>query len=181
MEVSDSIRSRRSIRRFKADPVPKEFLDAILEAVQWAPSWGNSQCWELIIVKDKARRELLNDTLSKTNSAKKSLVEAPLALVVCGKEATSGYYKGKATTRWGEWTLFDCALAVQNICLEALSLGLGSVIIGEFDHDKVEKILKVPKNFSVVCMVPIGYPSKISKAPSRKPISDFIHNETFGK
>ena len=181
MEVSDSIRSRRSIRRFKADPVPTKFLDALLEAVQWAPSWGNTQCWEVIVVKDKITRALLNDTLSKTNSAKRSLTEAPLALIVCGKQATSGYYKGKATTRWGEWILFDCALAVHNICLEAHSFGLGSVIIGEFDHDKAEKILEVPQNYSVVCMLPIGYPAKVSKAPSRRAISDFVHNETFGK
>lgn len=181
MDISEGIRTRRSVRRFKPDPIPQEALDAILEAVQWAPSWNNTQCTEIIIVKDASMREQLDAILSKPNAANRSLIEAPVALVVCGRQATSGYYKGEAVTRWGDWMLFDCAVAVQNLCLMAHSLDLGTVIIGYFDHQAVEKMLAVPEGYSVVCVTPLGYPSVRSKGPKRRGVSDFAHLEIFGK
>ncbi len=181
MDISEGIRTRRSVRRFKSDPIPQQALDAVLEAVQWAPSWNNTQCREVIIVKDSSMREQLDATLIKPNAATKSLVEAPIALVVCGRQATAGYYKGEACTRWGDWMLFDCAVAVQNLCLMAHSLDLGTVIIGYFDHQAVERILAVPEGYAVVCMTPLGYPSATSKAPKRREVSEFTHLEIFGK
>lgn len=181
MDISEGIRTRRSVRRFKTDPIPQLALDAVLEAVKWAPSWNNTQCREVIVVKDPSMRKQLDATLIKPNAAMKSLVEAPIALVVCGMQATAGYYKGEASTRWGDWVLFDCAVAVQNLCLMAHSLDLGTVIIGYFDHQEVERILAVPKGYAVVCMTPLGYPSGTSKAPKRREVSDFTHLEIFGK
>lgn len=179
MELSTGIKTRRSIRRFKPDLVSQESLNAIWEAVRWAPSWGNTQCWEVITVRDPSQRSQLEETLIKPNTATKSLIEAPVALVICGKLATSGYYKGEASTRWGDWVLFDCGLAVQNLCLMAHSLGLGTVIIGQFDHQAAERVLAVPEGYSVVCLIPLGYPAQTSKAPARRELSDFIHEEKF--
>ena len=181
MDVSEAIQTRRSIRRYKPDPVPREALNTILGAVQWAPSWGNTQCWEVIAVRDTNLRKRLDETLPKKNSARRSLVEAPVCLAVCGRDAVSGYYNGEASTRYGEWTLFDCALAVQNLSLVAHSLGLGTVIIGQFDHEAAEKLLGIPEGHSLVCLVPLGYPAKISKAPKRKSVSEFTFHEQFGQ
>jgi nitroreductase len=130
-------------------------------------------------VRDPSIKKRLEDTLGKPNSAAKSLLEAPLALVLCGKQASAGYYGGEVKTRWGDWILFDCGLAAQNLSLMAHSLGLGSVIIGQFDHQAVEKILAVPDGFSVVCMIPLGYPAKTPQAPERKHVPAFTHMETF--
>ena len=52
MELMEAIKKRRSIRKYKPDPIPEEALGAVLEAVRWAPSWANTQCWEVIIIKD---------------------------------------------------------------------------------------------------------------------------------
>ena len=181
MELSEVIKTRRSIRHYKPDHMPEAALDAIMGAIQWAPSWGNTQCWKVITVRDASMKQKLDETLAKRNSARKSLIQAPICLAICGKNETSGYYQGKASTRWGEWILFDCALAVQNLSLVAHSLGLGTVIIGQFDHKAAEELLGVPENFSLVCMIPLGYPSKISKAPKRKSISEFVYHERFGQ
>ena len=178
-ELMEVIRGRRSIRRFEQEEVPQQALDAILEAVQWAPSWANTQCWEIIVVRDQTAKEKLQATLPKTNPASKAIVQAPIVLVVCGKLKSSGYYKGQVTTKHGDWFMFDLGIATQNICLAAYDQGLGTVIVGLFDHDKAKEILGLPDGYEVVAMVPVGYPAKDSPAPRRREISEFVHYEEF--
>jgi len=181
MDLLHLIKERRSIRRFKPDPVPQESLDAILEAVRWTPSWTNSQCWEVILVKDASVKRQLETLLFKPNRASKGVLEAPVTLALCGKLASSGYYKGEIITRWGDWILFDCGLATQSLCLMSHSLGLGTVIIGAFEHRSVEKLLGVPEGYSIVCLIPLGYPAVTPSPPQRKQIKEFTHVGTFSK
>lgn len=77
--------------------------------------------------------------------------------------------------------MFDIGLAVENLCLTAHSLGLGTVIIGLFDAKKVEGLLGVPENISVVAMTPLGYPEQQVSAPKRKELTDFVHRERYRK
>ncbi len=179
MDLLELMMGRRSIRRFQAREIPDEVLEKVFRAVQWAPSWANTQCWELIVVRDPQRKVALQDTLGKGNPASKAMVEAPVVLVLCGKLQSSGYYKGQVTTKFGDWFMFDLGLAAQNLCLMAHSLGLGTVIVGLFDHDKVKQLLEVPDGYEVVAMIPIGYPSEPSAAPKRREIAEFVHKERF--
>ena len=178
-ELMDVIKGRRSIRRYQDSDVPGEALNRIFEAVQWAPSWANTQCWEIIVVKDQVQKERLQGTLTKTNPASKAMVQAPVVLVVCGKLKSSGYYKGEVTTKHGDWFMFDLGIATQNICLAAYDQGLGTVIVGLFDHDKAKEIVGLPDGYEVVAMVPVGYPPKESSPPKRREISEFTHYEKF--
>ena len=173
------IMGRRSIRRFEPRDVPEEVLEQVLRGVQWAPSWANTQCWEIIAVRTPSMKESLQGTLAKGNPASKAMVEAPVVLVICGKLQSSGYYKGQVTTKFGDWFMFDLGLATQNLCLMAHCLGLGTVIVGLFDHDKVKSLLGVPDGYEVVAMVPLGYPSAPSSAPKRREIAEFLHRERF--
>ena len=179
MDLMDSIKGRRSIRRYKLDPVPEQALRTVLEAVQWTPSWANTQCWELIIVTDPRIRSDLATTLPKGNPAIASMTEAPLIIVLCGKKGTSGYYKGQVSTEKGDWLMFDTGLAMQNLCLAAHALGLGTVVIGLMDHRKAAEILNVPQNVEVVAMTPLGYPATGGDSPKRKEISEFVHQERY--
>jgi len=173
------IKERRSVRKYEDKDVPEELLNQIFEAVQWAPSWANTQCWEVIVVKDKSLREKLQGTIGPKNPATKAIVAAPVLLAVCGKLGTSGYYKDKVTTKFGDWFLFDLGIAVQNLCLAAHSLGLATVIVGMFDHDKTKEILHVPDGYELVTLIPLGYPAKSPSAPKRKDISEFTHYDGF--
>jgi nitroreductase len=110
-----------------------------------------------------------------------SITTSPVLLVLCGKKGISGYYKGQVATVKGDWLMFDTGLAMQNLCLTAHVLGLGTVVIGLFDHKKVEEILGVPQNVEVVAMTPLGYPASEGSAPRRKEISEFVYNERYGK
>ena len=179
MDLMEAIKGRRSIRKYKPDPVPESTLQKTMEAVRWSPSWANTQCWEVIAVRDPKIKSELATALSKGNPALSSMTEAPLVIVLCGKKGVSGFKKGEATTVKGDWLMFDTGLAMQTLCLTAHSLGLGTVIIGLFDHKKVEEILGVSPNAEVVAMTPLGYPAAEGIAPKRKEISEFVFNEKY--
>jgi len=181
MDLIEAIKGRRSIRKYKPDPVPEEVLKTILEAVRWSPSWANTQCWEVAVVKDQNVKSELATVLSKGNPALSSMTDAPVVLVLCGRKGVSGFYKGQASTVKGDWLMFDTGIAMQSLCLAAHELGLGTVIVGLFDHKKAEEILGVPQDREVVAITPLGYPAAEGVAPKRKEISEFVFYERYGK
>ena len=170
---------RRSVRRYKTDAIDEAKLNKVLEAARWAPSWANTQCAELILVKDTEVKKQLAETLSKKNPATLAVQNAPLVIAVCGKRGTSGFYSGKALTKFGDWYLYDLGLATENICMAAHEQGLGTVIVGAFDHDKTREILGVPETHEVVALLPLGYPDHEPPAPKRKAMEEFIHWDKF--
>jgi nitroreductase len=179
MDLMDAIKGRRSIRKYKPDPVPEETLQIVLEAVRLAPSWANTQCCEVIVVKDSKVKSQLATALPNTNPALSSVTEAPIVLVLCGIKGISGFYKGQPRTEKGDWLMFDIGLAMQNLCLAAHGLGLGTVVVGNFNHPKAAEILGVPQNIEVVAMTPLGYPVSVVGAPKRKEISEFVFYEKY--
>jgi nitroreductase len=181
MDLMEAVRGRRSIRKYKPDPVPEEVFRTLMEAVRWAPSWANTQCWEVIAIKDPRVKSELTTALPKGNPALPSMTDAPLILVLCGKKGTSGFYKGQAVTAKGDWLMFDTGIAMQNLCLAAYSLGLGTVVVGMFDHKKAEEILGVPGDVEVVAMTPLGYPANEGSTPKRRDISEFVFSDRYGK
>jgi nitroreductase len=181
MDLMGAIKGRRSIRKYKPDPVPEEAMRALIEAVRWSPSWANTQCWEVIVVKDPKVKSELATALSKTNPALSSMTEAPLVIVLCGKKGVSGFKKGEAATVKGDWLMFDTGIAMQTLCLAAYSLGLGTVVVGMFDHKRAEEILGVAQNVEVMAMTPLGYPATEGSVPKRKEISEFVFSDHYGK
>jgi nitroreductase len=178
-DIMSIIKGRRSIRRYQDKLIPEDHLQQVLDAIRWSPSWANTQCWEVVMVKDPAIKEKLKDTLSPTNPALKAVAQAPAVIALCGKLKSSGYHKGEAATKLGDWFMFDLGLATQSLCLVAHGLGLGTVVVGMMDHDKTKKVLGVGEGYEVVALIPIGYPAKESPAPKRREIREFLHEEKF--
>lgn len=173
------IKGRRSIRRYQDKEVPEGHIQQLLESIQWSPSWANTQCWEVVVVKDHATKERLKEAVAATNPSSKGFLEAPVIFVICGKLRSSGFYKGQTTTKFGDWFLFDLGIATQSLCLTAFNLGLGTVIIGMMDHDKAKKVLGVGEDYEVVALIPTGFPAKESAAPKRREIGEFTHYDKF--
>jgi nitroreductase len=178
-DMMSIIKGRRSIRSYQDKDIPEELLEQVFESIRWSPSWANTQCWEVVIVKDQKIKEGLQETLPKMNPARKAIIQAPVTIGLCGKLESSGYYKGQVSTKLGDWYMFDLGIATQSICLTAHSLGLGTVITGMFDHDKAKELLHVSDRYQIVSLIPMGYPAKDSPAPKRREINDFVHYETF--
>jgi nitroreductase len=194
MELFDAIYTRRSIRKYKSDPVDDQAVEKILEAGRWAPSWSNTQCWHFVVVRDPGVKAKLGECLLKfklpdkeiENPAVKILNTVPVVIVVGAEMGKSGGPPGPAAgsgrgfiTDKGDWFMFDTALAVQNMVLAAHAQGLGTVIIGTFDAVKVEKTLNVPDGFRVVTLFPLGVPDTEGKAPPRKELSEIVTQDKW--
>ncbi len=178
-EFMEILKNRRSIRTYLDKPVTDDQVQQILEAVQWSPSWANTQVWEVVVVTDTGVKTALQETISAKNPATKAIVAAPVLLALCAKLNSSGYYNGVVTTKFGDWFLFDLGIATQSICLAAQSMGLGTVIVGLFDHDRAARILQAPAGHEVVALIPLGYSAKTGSAPKRRELAEFRHDNTF--
>ena len=189
MEVMEAIKTRRSIRKYKPDPIDDKTLETVLEAARWAPSWKNTQCRRFIVVSDSSIKAELTDSLIKItagnmlidNPSTRAIMNAPVVVVACAELGRSGYDAGKLATDKGDWYMFDVALAMQNLMLAAHSLGLGTVHVGQFDAKKVAEILELPEGFSVVGMTPLGYPEQEGKVTSRNELSEIVFYDKYGK
>lgn len=181
MDLMEAIKGRRSIRKYKSEAVSEEVLQELMDAVRWSPSWANTQCWEVIVVKDSKMKSELANTLTGTNPARSSVTEAPVVVVLCGKKAMSGFKKGQPATAKGDWLMFDTGIAMQTLCLAAHGLGLATVIVGMFDQQKAGEVLGVSENVEVVAITPLGYPDAQADAPKRKEVSEFVFYEKYPK
>jgi len=180
MEVLEAIKTRRSIRKYKADPVDDKTLEAVLDAARWAPSWANTQCWRFIAVRDSEMKKRIADTLSETNPARDAVTNAPLVIVACAELGSAGYKGGELVTDKGDWFMFDVAIAMQNLALAAHSLGLGTVYVGLFDPQKVARLLDVPDGYRVVVLTPLGYPAETKDPRPRKELPEIIFYDKWG-
>jgi nitroreductase len=182
MELQDAILKRRSQRKFTDYQVTDDELRALLEAARWAPSWANTQVWEFIVVRDRDVIAKVAATYAEPNPASKCTLAASALIVGCAKVGVSGGLKGIKETVFQEWFMFDLGLAVQNLCLRAHELGLGTVVVGSLDHAALEKALSVPDGYHAVVVLPIGKPAVPDKQPTpRKEIITFTHLDAFGK
>jgi nitroreductase len=181
MDILEIIRTRRSIRKYKPDPIPDSDLNIVLEAARWAPSWANTQCCRIIVVSNSDIKARIAETATEKNPGRTAILEAPIVLVVCAELKKSGYYKGVETTDKGDWYMFDVALATENLVLAAHSLGLGSLHMGLFDAAQVASLVNVPEGVTVVEMIPLGYPAAESNAPARKELTELVFYDEYGK
>jgi nitroreductase len=178
-DIMGLIQTRRSVRKYKTDPVPDEALQNVLNAVRWAQSWANTQCWEIVVIMDPTVKKEVQAGVSSGNPSYEALVSAPVLLALCAKMGTSGFYKGEAATKFGDWFMYDLGIATQNIALTAHAQGLGTVVVGLMDHDAIKNTLNVPDGYEFVTIMPLGYPDQERPAPPRRATGSFVHHETF--
>lgn len=151
-----AIRARRSIRRFTSEPVSDEALKALLEAAMSAPSAGNQQPWEFVVIKDRS----VLDEIPNVHPHAQMCRQAPAAIVVCGDL--------ERDTHRGFWVQ-DCAAATQNILIAAADMGLGSVWCGVHPREDrvsgLRNLLGLPDHIMPLALIPIGHPDE-KKPPS---------------
>jgi nitroreductase len=165
MDVSEAIRTRRSIRSYLKKPVEKKKLLKVLEAARLSPSAVNFQPWTFIVVtKPKIKQELGASYQSEW------FISAPVIIVACA-------HLDKAWKRFDgeEYWKVDISIAMQNLVLAAWEQGLGTCWIGAFNEDEAKKALGIPSNIRVVAMTPLGYPAE-EKGPvtDRKPLDEIV-------
>jgi nitroreductase len=174
MNVEEAIKTRRSVRNFLSKPVPDELIGELLEACRWAPSAGNRQPWEVIVIKDK---KIIKE-LAETAALKQMwMTTAPIALVMCINEQIARATYGSRGIEL--YAIQSTAAAIQNILLRAHSLGLGSCWVGAFYESEAKKILNCPNHIRPVAILPIGWPAESPAPPERHDVTDFSHLNKF--
>ncbi len=172
MDCIETINRRRSIRKFKNMDIGKENIDILLNAAQAAPSAGNMQGRDFIIVTDRTiKRELVVAAHNQHFMA-----SAPVIIVAVANIRRSSSRYG---SRGELYAVQDATASVMNIMLAATNIGLGTCWIGAFDEDIVRDILNIPIGERPVAMVPIGYPDEDPVMPQRMDMDQIIHREKW--
>jgi nitroreductase len=169
VDAFEAIMTRRSIRSFTSEPVAPGAVDKVLRAAMAAPSAGNQQSWRFVVVQDHERLE----RLSRTSPYAGMLVEAPLAIVVCGETAGARHA--------GFW-VEDCSAAMENLLLACRALRLGAVWLGYYpDEERVERVrdeLRLPETVVPLAIAAIGHTDE-DKPPVDRFERTFVHTETW--
>lgn len=173
MEFSDVLKTRRSIRFYSNKQVEEQKLTKILEAVNSAPSAGNLQAYEIVIV----REPKIKEKLMYAAWGQKFILQAPINLIFFANPEKSAHAYGKR----GEelFAIQDATIAASYAQLAAVDLGLGSVWVGSFDDAEVNEITNAPHNLKPVAIIPIGYYERTSTKTPRREIKEFMNYESF--
>ncbi len=167
MEAIEAILSRRSIRKYAPGTIPDETVTELLVAAMSAPSAGNEQPWQFVVIRD---RHLL-DQIPGVHPYARMVEEADLAILVCGD--------AQLETHAGYWVQ-DCAAATQNLLLAAHAKGLGAVWLGVYPREErvagIRKLLGLPQQVTPLALVPIGLPAE-DKPPSNRFHADRVHHD----
>ena len=191
MELSEVIKARRSIRKFKPDPIPDKYVTDLLEAADLAPSGSNLQPARYVVIKSEAAREKLSECTSLPFVAKapviiaccvdteaggsseqrfrelkeaKAFVDTPLDNVDPENYSSSRRSTDEAAMK--AYLSLNAAIAIEHIALRAVDLGLGSCWVMMFDREKVKSLIGLDKRYDVVALLPVGYPDQ---APPLRP------------
>ena len=178
-DVIRNIFERRTIRKYSDESVTDAVLQQLYAVVESTQSWANTQCWELVNVRDPQIRNQLQTSVPSQNPTYAAIVNAPVLFALCARKGLSGKIGDKMVSKFGDWFMYDLGLATQNLCLAAHSLGLGAVVVGWFDHNKADAILNTPPGVEVVTLLPIGYRNQKGSVPQHRPIASFLHIDTF--
>ncbi len=163
LEFEDVINSRRSIRKYKRTPVPRESILKILEAAGIVPSASHRQPWHFVVVEDEG-------VIEKLAGRSKWAAEAPVMIVGIADPVGSP-----------NWCLNDMGIAFEHIILTATSLRLGTCWMGQSKRDaEVKEILGIPDELKVIALTPIGEPDEVKEPKERKSLGKIVSWGRYG-
>ena len=177
MEALECIETRRSVRRFTAQPVTREEVEQAVATAAYAPSWKNTQVARYIVVTNSAvKQQLADECMLGFTANQQTAHHAPALVVVTTINSRSGYERdGSFTTSQGtHWQSFDAGIATQTFCLAAHALGLGTVIMGIFDEEKVAPTAGVPEGQTAAAIIALGHPDEEPMVPKRKDVETLL-------
>lgn len=183
MHMLDHLKQRRTVRSFTAQPIPPDVRDAIFEAGMWAPSHGNAQPWDFVIIGPVARARLLGLLQAKADelladpelppprrkgimALREDFGGAPLLVAVVSRPGVEPLEKAENP--------LSTAAAVQNMCLAAWDAGVGAVWLSLGAAPPARAILGVPDGAVVVAVLAMGYPQEVPPPPPRAPVANHI-------
>ncbi len=176
MTAKECMKTRRSIRQFLDKPVDDEILKDIVETASFAPSWKNTQITRYVAIKGELKNKIAAECCALHANNGRIITDAPVLIAVTIIKGRCGYERdGSFTTKKGaSWQMYDAGIASQTFCLAAHEQGLGTVIMGIFDEDKVAEMIEMPEEREIVALIALGYPNEEPQAPKRKTVDDLL-------
>ena len=160
-ETLHTMWTRRSVRKYRSDPIPQEDLHLILEAARRAPTGGNRQKWQMVVVTDP---DLRKQTAQACNG-QTWMADAPVILCL---------------VTWPGESKVNGTIVLDHAILAATSLGYGTCWIGAYDADQVRQVLDIPSDHGIVCLTPVELPAEQPAARKRKPPAELFKADRFG-
>ncbi|MBS1258608.1 MAG: NADH dehydrogenase [Candidatus Scalindua arabica] len=206
MDVREAIKRRRSIRKFKPDPIPEEKIRLLLESARLAPSGTNTQPWRFIVVKDDNTKR----GLQRAAHNQRHIGRAPVIIACCAdlkafkefpervdeliesgalpersREVFIPYLsKGMDTVTKDALMVAaaaNVAIAVEHIVLQAVEIGLGTCWVRWYEDNKVKEILGIPEHVEVMALLPVGVPDEDPSQRPRQKLDKIVYSETYGE
>jgi len=172
LDLIEAIKNRRSVRAFNKEDVPTQVIEKILECGNLAPSAGNLQPRDFVVVRNSKTKKRLADAAFD----QEFVAEAPVVIVVCANMDRSKPYGRRGETLY---SIQDATAAIQNMLLAVHAEGLGACWVGAFDESQASRILELPSNVRPIALIPVGHPDGSPQDRGRMPISRLTHMEKW--
>ncbi|MDA8234454.1 MAG: nitroreductase family protein [Clostridia bacterium] len=166
--LQELVKKRHSIRAFNQEPVTDELVTKILEVVQTAPTAGNLQAYEVVVVKDPEVRQ----KLARAALGQSFLATAPVVLGFVALPVTSGQRYGARGAQL--YSIQDATIAATYAMLAATALGLATTWVGAFHEDEVRAALNAEANQVPVALLPLGYGAVEPQPTPRRPLDEIV-------
>lgn len=150
MDVEEAMRSRRAVRSYKDEDIPKEKIEEIMDAVRMAPSASNRQDWRFVFVTEEKKKEELFEKANVQNFVKNAPIIVAGLTTEPDYEMTCGVKVGAV----------DLSIALDHLTLKAAEEGLGTCWVATFDQEKTKEILEIPQEYKIIELVTLGYPTE---------------------
>ena len=168
-DILNLIKSRRTIKYFLPKFVSWEKISRVIEAGRHAPSCGNIQNWKFVVILESD----LKQQIAQSSYEQYEIIQAGALILICAEPDKGERYYGLRGERL--YTVQNCAAAIQNMLLEAHSLGLGCCWIGAFDEEELKSTLGIPQEVRPQAIIAIGYPKEVPPKPPKYPLETVVY------
>lgn len=178
MLIDQCIKERRSVRKYTDKEIPSSVLKELVDLSRFSPSWKNTQAVRYHMIKNpEIKKEIAGHCVLNFDFNAKTILHCNTLVLVTVVKQVSGYEEdgSYSTSKEDRWEMFDAGIASQTFCLAAHSKGIGSVILGIFDEEKIRQYVPIPAEERVTNLIALGYPLDTGKsAPPRKEVSQLL-------
>ncbi len=191
--VFEVIKSRRTVRKFRSDPVPEEHIRMILDAARMAPTSGNQQPWKFLVIRDRGKLDRLaiqalqwymKAYIDKLSPGEEQIAEVrgklPHILEDCLSAPVYVAVLVDSTARYPDYIIYDGTLAAGYLMIAARALGYGTGFFTSFfPEDRMKEFFEIPGQYNLICFTPIGVPDEWPATPEKKPLDEMVVWEEF--
>ncbi len=174
MDVYETIKNRRSVRKYLDSPIPFDKIARIIDAGHNAPCAGNLQAWRFIVVKTKEKIA----EIAKNAYEQLWMGTAPVIIVICADNTKIKRAYGVRGERL--YSIQDCALAAMNMLLAAEEEDLASCFVGAFDERMLKRTLDIPDTARPQAIITLGYPDEKPATPLKTELKDILFFDKWG-